>query len=62
LAVVPRKEPVLSTDIYQIDMSEVAARIAQIIADNAPPEAARSAPKVGKSGTSVRGTRLSANE
>ena len=62
LAVVPRKEPVLSTDIYQIDMSEVTARIAQIIADNAPPEAVRSAPKVGASGTSVRGTRLSANE
>ena len=62
LAVVPRKEPVLSTDIYQIDMSEVTARIARIISDNAPPEAARSAPKVGASGTSVRGTRLSANE
>jgi len=62
LAVVPRKEPVLSTDIYQIDMSEVTARIAQIIADNVPPEAVHAAPKVGTSGTSVRGTRLSANQ
>jgi len=62
LAVVPRKEPVLSTDIYQIDMTEVTARIAQIISDNAPIEAVRPAPKVGASGTSVRGTRLSANE
>jgi membrane fusion protein (multidrug efflux system) len=62
LAVVPRKEPVLSTDIYQIDMTEVTARIAQIISDNAPPEAVRAVPKVGASGTSVRGTRLSAKE
>ena len=62
LAVVPRKEPVLSTDIYQIDMSEATARIARIISDNASPEAAPSAPKVGASKTSVRGTRLSANE
>ena len=62
LAVVPRKEPVLSTDIYQIDMSEVTARIAQIIADNVPPEAVHAAPKVGTSETSVRGTRLSANQ
>jgi membrane fusion protein (multidrug efflux system) len=32
----PRKEPVLNTDIYAIDISEITARIAQIIADNAP--------------------------
>lgn len=36
LAQAPRREPVLNTDIYTIDFSEVSARIAQIIADNAP--------------------------
>ena len=38
LAQTPRKEPVLNTDIYVIDMSEVTALIAQIVADNAPLE------------------------
>ena len=36
LAQTPRKDPVLNTDIYVIDMSEVTALIAQIVADNAP--------------------------
>jgi membrane fusion protein (multidrug efflux system) len=57
LALVPRKEPVLSTSIYEIDNREIQARIAQIVADNSPVE---SAPKVGKTATSVAGTRLSA--
>jgi hypothetical protein len=47
LAQAPRKDPVLNTDIYAIDMGEITARIAQIVADNAPAEALRSAPKVG---------------
>src|SRR5262249_50920774 len=38
LAAAPRKEPVLNTDIYAIDFSEITARIEQIIADNAPLE------------------------
>jgi len=38
LAQTPRKDPVLNTDIYVIDMSEVTALIAQIVADNAPVE------------------------
>ncbi|MDB6046893.1 MAG: HlyD family secretion protein [Gammaproteobacteria bacterium] len=36
LAQAPRKEPVLSTTIYEIDKSEVTALIARIVADNAP--------------------------
>jgi membrane fusion protein (multidrug efflux system) len=36
LATAPRKEPVLSTRIYDIDTSEIDARIAQVIAENAP--------------------------
>jgi len=32
-------EPVLNTDIYAIDMTEIGARIAQIVRDNAPAEA-----------------------
>ena len=44
LAQLPRKEPILNTDIYAIDFSEIATRIAQIIADNAPLDFA---PKVG---------------
>jgi membrane fusion protein (multidrug efflux system) len=36
LAQAPRKDPVLNTDIYVIDFSPITARIAQIIADNAP--------------------------
>jgi membrane fusion protein (multidrug efflux system) len=63
LAQVPRKDPVLSTDIYAIDMSEVTARIAQIVADNAPAEPARPAPKVGNTGAKVSrsAARLTAN-
>jgi membrane fusion protein (multidrug efflux system) len=53
LAQAPRKEPVLNTDIYAIDMSEVSALIAQIVADNAPAEALRPAPKVGRAGAKV---------
>jgi membrane fusion protein (multidrug efflux system) len=48
LAQAPRKEPVLNTDIYAIDMSEVHARIAQIVADNAPQAPVRVAAKVGR--------------
>jgi hypothetical protein len=48
LAQAPRKEPVLNTDIYAIDMSEITTRIAQIVADNAPAAAGRPAPKVGR--------------
>jgi membrane fusion protein (multidrug efflux system) len=63
LAQAPRKEPVLNTDIYAIDMSEIGARIAQIVADNAPAEAARPAPKVGHTGPKVSRdtTRLTSN-
>ena len=53
LAQAPRKEPVLNTDIYTIDMSEVTARIAQIVADNAPAAAVRPAPKVGNTRAKV---------
>ena len=62
LAQAPRKEPVLSTDIYQIDTSEITARIAQIVAENTPADAAQAAPKVGAAGTSVPGARLSASQ
>jgi membrane fusion protein (multidrug efflux system) len=64
LALVPRKEPVLSTSIYEIDNSEIKARIAEIVAENATPAtaAAPGGPKVGKLATSVRGTRLSARQ
>ena len=47
LAQAPRKDPVLNTDIYAIDTSEVTARIAQIVADNAPAQILPPAPKVG---------------
>jgi membrane fusion protein (multidrug efflux system) len=53
LAQVPRKDPVLSTDIYAIDMGEVTARIAQIVADNAPAQTVRPAPKVGNTRAKV---------
>ena len=53
LAQAPRKEPVLNTDIYTIDMSEIGARIAQIVADNAPAEGDPVAPKVGHTGPKV---------
>jgi membrane fusion protein (multidrug efflux system) len=46
LAQAPRKDPVLNTGIYVIDFSQITARIAQIIADNAPLDPARTAPKV----------------
>jgi membrane fusion protein, multidrug efflux system len=36
LAMAPRREPVLSTRIYDIDKSEIDARIGQIIVENAP--------------------------
>jgi len=63
LAQAPRKEPVLNTDIYAIDMSEVTARIAQIVTDNAPVAAVRPAPKVGNSRAKVAGAaaRLTSN-
>jgi membrane fusion protein, multidrug efflux system len=63
LALVPRKEPVLGTSIYEIDNSEIKARIAQIVAENAPPEApaAHTGPKVGSAATSVGDMRLSAS-
>jgi len=48
LAQAPRKEPVLNTDIYVVDFSEITARIARIIADNAPLDSAGTAPKVSK--------------
>ena len=48
LAQAPRKEPVLNTEIYAIDMSEIHARIAQIVADNAPQAPVRVAAKVGR--------------
>jgi membrane fusion protein (multidrug efflux system) len=49
----PRKDPVLNTDIYAIDMREVTARIAQIVADNAPEHTVRPAPKVGNTRAKV---------
>jgi len=62
LAQAPRKEPVLSTDIYQVDTSEITARIAQIVAENAPAEVATGGPKVGPAGTSAGSARLSASQ
>jgi membrane fusion protein, multidrug efflux system len=62
LAQAPRGKPVLSTDIYQIDTSEITARIAQIVAENAPAEAAHVGSKVGPATTSVPGGRLSARQ
>jgi len=47
LAQAPRKEPVLNTDIYVIDFSEITARIEQIIQDNAPLARGQGASKVG---------------
>jgi membrane fusion protein, multidrug efflux system len=44
LALAPRTEPVLNTNIYEIDKSEITARIAQIIAENAPLGPDRKAP------------------
>ncbi|HVH84009.1 MAG TPA: hypothetical protein VM713_06810, partial [Steroidobacteraceae bacterium] len=34
LATAPRREPVLATDAYDTDLSEIRARIAEIIQDN----------------------------
>jgi membrane fusion protein (multidrug efflux system) len=48
LAQAPRKEPVLNTDIYAIDMSEIRGRIEQIVADNEPQAPVRVAAKVGR--------------
>jgi membrane fusion protein (multidrug efflux system) len=62
LAQAPRREPVLSTDIYRIDTSEITARIAQIVAENTPADATHVASKVGAVGTSVPGARLSASQ
>ena len=62
LAQAPRKEPVLSTDIYQIDNSEITARIAQIVIENTPPDVARAGPKVGTAGASAPARRLSASQ
>jgi membrane fusion protein, multidrug efflux system len=58
LAQVARREPVLSTDIYDIDTSEIDARIARIVADNTPAEAT----KLSKAATSVPGLQLSARQ
>jgi membrane fusion protein, multidrug efflux system len=41
LAVAPRKDPVLTTSIYDVDNSEITARIAQIVAENEPVEATK---------------------
>jgi len=46
LALTPRKEPVLSTDIYAVDQTGINTRIAQIIAENAPLEPVHPATKV----------------
>jgi membrane fusion protein (multidrug efflux system) len=54
LALTPRKEPVLSTSIYDIDQTEINARIAQIVADNAPLEPVRQANKVGAAAPATR--------
>jgi membrane fusion protein (multidrug efflux system) len=63
LAQAPRKEPVLSTDIYDIDSTEINARIAQIVADNTSPEAAAaSKATVSKTATSVATLKLSARQ
>jgi len=62
LAGSPRKEPVLSTDIYQVDTRDITARIAQIVAENAPVESAHVGSKVGSVTTSVPGARLSASQ
>jgi len=62
LAQAPRKVPVLSTDIYRIDTSEITARIAQIVSENTAADAAHVAPKVGAVETSVPGARLSASQ
>jgi membrane fusion protein, multidrug efflux system len=43
LAQAPRTEPVLNTAIYNIDMSEISARIAQIVAENKAPAAGMTA-------------------
>ena len=54
LAQVARKEPILNTDIYAIDFTEISTRIAQIIADNAPLDAApKVLPKHNKSPAKV---------
>jgi len=45
LALTPRKEPVLNTDIYAVDQTGINVRIAQIIAENAPLEPVRQASK-----------------
>jgi membrane fusion protein (multidrug efflux system) len=40
LAPAPRQEPVLATSVYDLDRSEITARIAQIIGENSLEEAA----------------------
>jgi membrane fusion protein, multidrug efflux system len=51
LALAPRKEPVLSTNIYEIDKTEIAARIAQIITENAPAGPARTVSSAARDNT-----------
>lgn len=54
LAKAPRREPVLSTRVYDIDKSEIAARIMQIIAQNAPAAALAHEPKIAHGQASTR--------
>jgi membrane fusion protein (multidrug efflux system) len=59
LALAPRTEPVLATSIYDIDKSEVTARIAAIVAENAPAEATKvpASAKAAKEPPAARSTR-----
>ena len=52
LAQVPRKEPILNTDIYAIDFTEITTRIERIIADNAPLDVAPKVSRVAARSTS----------
>jgi membrane fusion protein (multidrug efflux system) len=63
LAQAPRKEPILNTDIYTVDMREITARIAQIVADNAP-QTVQPVSKVGNVRPKVSrvSARLTSNE
>jgi membrane fusion protein, multidrug efflux system len=57
LAQAPRKEPVLSTSIYEVDKSEVTALIARIVADNAPSGAAKTSSGMQPAGTAPAAAR-----
>lgn len=58
LALVPRKEPVLSTSIYAVDEAEINTRIARIVAENAPSEAVR---QVNKAAVAAPASRLTSS-